>query len=187
MHKKLPGFFLILTRLLLVAVALTPVTAQVGANYKIEEHTFNAGGRPEGGATASSANYNISLDAIGDGVVGRGLSGASFGMDGGFVSAYPPPGEVQGLVFDSPQLFSWAAERSVGTYNVYKDSTGALPGGYGVCFDFGITGTSAQDLSDPLSGNGWFYLVTARNRLAEEGIKGTSHDGTLRGNLSPCP
>ena len=181
MHKKLQAFFL------LVAVALTPVTAQVSTSYKLEEHTFNAGGRPDGGTTASSANYRISLDALGGGVVGRGLTSTSYGMDGGFVSAYPPPGEVQGLYFDSPQLFSWAAERSVGTYNIYKDAFGTLPGGYGVCIDSGITGTDAQDLSTPSSGQGWFYLVTARNRLAEEGSKGTSHDGTLRGNPSPCP
>lgn len=180
-------YFLILARLLLVTVAMTPLTAQVSTSYKIEEHTFNAGGRPEDGAIASSVNYRISLDAIGDGVVGRGLSSASYAMDGGLVSAYPPPGEVQGLYFDSPQLFSWTAERSVGTYNVYKDSFGALPGGYGVCFDSGIAGTGAQELSTPSPGQGWFYLVTAKNRLAEEGSKGTSHDGSQRGNPSPCP
>jgi hypothetical protein len=185
LHKNRIDSFMIFPGLLLLSLALTP--AQVSTSYKIEEHTFNAGGRPEGGAIASSAGFRISLDAIGDGVVGRGLASASYVMDGGLVSAYPPPGEVVGLRFESPQFFSWDAEGSVGTYGVYRDSFGTLPGGYGVCFDSGITGTSTQDLSSPSPGQGWYYLVTARNRLAEEGSKGTSHDGTQRGNPSPCP
>ena len=187
MRKKGSRFCLVVALLAWASVALTPVAAQVGANFKIEEHTFNAGGRPEGGATASSVNFRISLDALGDGVVGRELSGASYSMDGGFVSAYLPPGEVNALRFDSSQLFSWTAERSVGTYNVYKSPIGSLPGGFGVCFDSGITGTLAQDPTSPLPGEQWFYLVTARNRLAEEGSKGRQHDGTERGNPSPCP
>ena len=172
---------------LFLSLALAPAMAQVSTSYKIEEHTFNAGGRPDDGAIASSAGFRISLDAIGDGVVGGGLTSASYELDGGWVSAYPPPGEVVGLRFESPQFLSWDAEMSVGSYHVYKDSFGTLPGGYGVCFESGITGTSAQDLSTPLPGQGWFYLVTASNRLAEEGSKGTSHGGTQRTNPSPCP
>jgi hypothetical protein len=34
---------------------------------------------------------------------------------------------------------------------------------------------------------GLFYLLTAENRLAEEGTIGTDSDGGERANDSPCP
>ena len=37
------------------------------------------------------------------------------------------------------------------------------------------------------AGNGYFYLVTARNRLWEEGTKGSSSAGAQRANPAPCP
>jgi hypothetical protein len=41
---------------------------------------------------------------------------------------------------------------------------------------------------DPASiGQGYFYLVTAKNLIAEEGIKGRASSGSLRANPAPCP
>jgi hypothetical protein len=39
----------------------------------------------------------------------------------------------------------------------------------------------------PDPGQGFFYLVTARNRLAEEGTKGSTSAGVPRSNAFPCP
>ena len=75
------------------------VLAQTSMSFKLSEHVFNAGGRPYGGTVATSASFKISLDAIGEGLLGTALSSASFNIDSGFGSAYPPPLEVSGLLF----------------------------------------------------------------------------------------
>ncbi|RMG48235.1 MAG: hypothetical protein D6718_02220, partial [Acidobacteria bacterium] len=41
--------------LLLLGAASMPALAQQSASFHISDHTLNAGGRPEGGVTASSA------------------------------------------------------------------------------------------------------------------------------------
>ncbi len=68
------------------------VLAQQSASFKLEEHTFNAGGNPDQGAILTSASFRISLDAIGDAVAATGLTSASFQLDTGFLTGYPPPG-----------------------------------------------------------------------------------------------
>ena len=98
--------------ILLVLLLAFPVLAQESASYKLAEHTFNAGGNPSDGVVLTSTSYSITLDAIGDSVVARGLSSASFGMDGGFISGYPPPGEVDGLYFTDPATLVWSPEPS---------------------------------------------------------------------------
>jgi hypothetical protein len=45
----------------------------------------------------------------------------------------------------------------------------------------------ASDTSTPSVGQGRFYLVSARNRLREEGPKGYSSNGIEQANPSPCP
>ena len=165
----------------------SPVTAQQSASYHISDHTLNAGGRPEGGMTASSASYRISLESLGEGPVRTGLASASYHMDTSFVSGYPPPGEVTGLRFTDETTLVWDAERSVGVYDLYRDALAALSGGgYGVCFQPDLPDATATD-GDPVSpGGGFFYLVTAENRLGEEGTKGTDGAGAERdGNACP--
>ena len=169
---------------LLAACLLTmtvPALAQSSASFKLEEHVFNNGGRPENGAVATSSSFKITLDAIGDAIGQQALSSASFNMAGGIVGSNPPPGEVTGLRFDDKQAFHWDPEPSVGSYNLYRDQLsviGAL--GYGSCLVQGLTQPSGSD-GDPLpSSGGFFYLVTAENRLAEEGTKGFSAEGAER-------
>ncbi|PYT33187.1 MAG: hypothetical protein DMF52_16120 [Acidobacteria bacterium] len=42
--------------------------------------------------------------------------------------------------------------------------------------------------SDPtIPPQGFFYLITSRNRLDEEGIKGHASSGVERANPLPCP
>ena len=115
--------------LLFCAVAASaPAAAQQSASYELSEHVFNAGGHPRDGQVASSANYQVSLDSIGDAFMARGLSSAGYSMDVGFVTTYPPPGEVLGLRFPADDsTLAWDAEPSVGNYDLYRS---VLPAGH---------------------------------------------------------
>lgn len=167
------------TVLLLAGSAL----AQESASYRLNEHVFNAGGHPEAGAILTSAGYRMTLDALGESVVGLGLSSASYRMEGSFAAGYPPPGEVHNLHFTDHTTLAWDAERSVGTYNLYRDLLGTLSGlGYGQCEEHGIQGEATTDPDTPDATDGFFYLVTARNRRGEEGTKGGE-----RPNPDACP
>ena len=172
----------------LILLLALPALAQQSASYKLEEHVFNAGGHPENGTYLTSATYRIRLDALGDAVAGTALAGASFHMDAGFVPAYPPPGLVGGLHFPDHDTMAWDSEKSVGVYNLYRDLVSNLLSlGYGNCEQHSLTGATAVDATSPPSSDGYFYLVTAENRLGEEGSKGSDSGGTQRANPAPCP
>ena len=166
----------------------TSLCAQQSASFKLEEHAFNNGGHPLDGTAFTASGFAVSLDAIGDTVAGPTLTGASFQSDPGFVAAYPPPREVLNLIFQSDkQTLAWDPERSVGRYNLYRGDLSSLPGTYGSCLQAGISGESAADVTEPVPGQGFFYLVTAENRITEEGTKGFDSTPAERDNSSPCP
>ena len=172
----------------LALLLVIPALAQESANYKLNEHTFNAGGNPSDGVVLTSTSYRITLDALGDSVAGRNMSSVSYRMDGSFVSSYPPPGEVLGLSFTDHQTLVWHHERSVGDYNLYRDLMSDLDGlDYGSCEQQDIPLNTTTDGILPSSGDGYFYLVTAENRLDEEGTLGTKSTGAERPNTDPCP
>jgi hypothetical protein len=58
---------------------------------------------------------------------------------------------------------------------------------YGNSHQQDIAGETTRDTTVPPGGDGYFYLVTAENRLGEEGSKGTDSGRMPRGNSSPCP
>jgi hypothetical protein len=181
------AFFALVTLGLLAMFALTPALAQSSASYKLEEHVLNAGGHPHNGTTMASASYRVTLDSIGESVVGVGMSSASFGMDSGFDTAFRPPGETHGMWFSDHDTMHWDAERSASAYNVYRDLMSSLDAlGYGNCFAPGVTGTTGTDTGTPPASDGWFYLVTAENRLGEEGTKGWDSTPTERQG-TVCP
>jgi len=162
--------------------------AQQSASFKNAEHVFNAGGRPADGVAATSASFKVSLDAIGDDVALTLLASASFGVDGGFVPAYVPPGEVWNLRFSDAQTMLWDPEKSVGDYNLYRDLISNVVGlSYGSCEQQDIASETTMDGDVPPLSDGYFYLVTAENLLAEEGTKGFDSVGTARANAAPCP
>jgi hypothetical protein len=153
----------------------------------MREHTVNAAGHPDAGTVMASTGYRITLDAIGDPIASVGLSATSYKMDGGFAVAYPPPGEVTGLLFrlDASTL-TWSVDPAADSYEVYRDLLSALPGGQnGLCLQGGVLATSTTDPATP--GTGWFYLITSRNSLGEEGTKGFASSGVERANPGPCP
>jgi hypothetical protein len=161
--------------------------AQTSASFKLTEFTLNNGGDPVNGSTAASASHHVTLDAIGDGVIAVALASASYHADAGFVDAYPPPGEVVQVRFTDKQTVVWQPEWTVGSYDVYRDGLSTLPGGStGTCFASVLTAETATDAASPSSGSGYFYLVTAKNRLGEEGTRGFRTSGE-RPNAPACP
>jgi len=167
--------------------AASVALAQQSASYKLTESTFNAGGHPTGGIVLGSASYLVRLDAIGDSVAGVFPASASFRVDQGFVARYPAPTEVSGVRFVNKTNLAWNAEKSTGVYHVYRDLLGTLPGSFGACWQSSISGTAATDATVPTAGSALFYLVTAENRLGEEGVKGYSSSGAQEPNPAPCP
>ena len=166
-------------------VFLAPLLfSQTSTNYQLTEYTFNNGGNPS--PVLLSTSYSVTLDAIGDGLSAQGLASSSYGMDGGFGNAYPPPGEVLTLRFSDKDTLAWTPERSVGRYNLYRGTLGSFTG-YGTCFQGGIANPTWDDATIPGAGSGYFYLVTAENRINEEGIKGRNSGGSIQPNPSPCP
>lgn len=164
--------------------------AQESATYKIISASLNAGGRPAGGVVAESATYRLSLDAIGDAAIGSGLSSAGSSLDGGLVGSFPPPGEVANLVFTDATTLFWSTDPSAGDYGLYQGNLGSpFDPGFGICVQPPppITIPMTTVAMVPSVGHGLFYLVTARNRLAEEGTKGFTSAGVQRANTAPCP
>jgi hypothetical protein len=170
---------------LLVLLAAVGAKAQTSTNYQNKEHVVNSGGNPA--PTLTSTNYKVTLSSIGDGLLATSMSSSSYQMSGGFDEAYPPPGEVLNLRFTSKTDFGWNPEPSVGTYNVYRGLVSGLASGYGSCIQSNLTTPSTSDGTTPAAGQCFFYLVTAKNRLGEEGTLGKNSAGTPRPNASPCP
>jgi hypothetical protein len=166
---------------------IAPAAAQTSASYKLQETSINSGGDPRGGTPLASTHFHIGLDAIGDGLVRSGLSSASFHADSGFLDRYVPAGEVMNLRFTNATTLQWNPEPTASRYEVYNGSLSSQPGTFGTCFASDLASQSTTDASIPSTGTGFFYLVTARNRLAEEGTKGSQSNGTERANPLPCP
>ena len=134
------------------------------------------------------AQLGITLASIGDSVVAIGMSSTSFQLDVGFDAAYPPPGEVLDLTLTDKETLVWNAEPSAGLYNVYRDDTSD---GYGSCEEQNLVATMTTDTTTPPVGYAFHYLVTVKNRIADEGTKGFQNDMTTERlglfDLPPCP
>lgn len=172
----------------LVGMAATGITpAQQSSSFELSEHTFNAGGHPANGTVLTSGSFRLSLDALGNTVSGVATGSASFAVDVGFPASYRPPLEVQNLIFTDPVTLSWDPDGSVGTYALYRGQVPVFDPNYGSCLENDISGSTTTDGSTPGPGLAYFYLLTARNRLEEEGTKGMDSDNDERDNSFPCP
>lgn len=178
----------ILATALTAGLAFLPAFAQQSVSYRIREFVVNEGGHPNQGSSLVSSSYHLKLDSIGDGLNAQSLRSGSFRSDAGFAGRYPAPGEAQGLAYTDKSTMVWRPDRSVGTYNVYRGTVESLPGlAFGTCFARALPGETVTEANEPPEGSGWFYLVTAENRLWEEGTKGSQGSGVPRGNPAPCP
>jgi hypothetical protein len=171
----------------MLVVACGIARAQTSASFKLTEHAINAGGHPLDTSRPASAGFRISHDALGDAAVRSVLSSASYRADGGFVGRYAPPGEVQGVRFLDKISLTWSHEPSSGAYNLYRNTLASLPGDYGSCYQPALVGPTFGESDAPAPGSGWHYLVTAENRLREEGTKGHTSSGAVRSNPTACP
>jgi hypothetical protein len=173
----------------LAIMAVCPAHAQQSASYRLTENVFNQGGHPANGVVLSSTSWRVTLDAVGDGVASTALASASFRMEGGFPAGYPPPGEVHDLrVLADRETLAWDPEPSIGVYNLYRDLLSHLSGlGYGTCAQSDLEDETTGDPAVPPAADGYFYLVTAENRLREEGTKGFDSGNEERQNATPCP
>jgi hypothetical protein len=162
--------------------------AQSSPAYRLEEYAVNGGGHPAGGQVLASASLTMSIDAIGDAAWAGALASTSYSMDAGFGRSYPPPAEIRLLLLHGDkQTLTWDPDPSIGDYLVYRGGLAALPGDPGACRLSGL-GTHTALLDDfPDTGQGYFYLVVARNRLGEDGSPGSRGDGTDRTLPVPCP
>lgn len=172
---------------ILATLSMTTALAQSSASYKLEESTFNSGGNPTQGVSLSSASFQITLSSIGDPIARAGLSSTSYQLDVGFSFAYPIPGLLDGLRFNTADALTWNPEQSAGSYNLYRGTLTALTGGdYGQCLQQSLVTPGATDAALPASGTGYFYLATVQNRLHEEGGKGFDSSGSNRqGDVCP--
>jgi hypothetical protein len=179
---------IVLLLLLMGTLIFTQVFAQESTNFKQKEHVFNEGGNPDDGVILTSTNFKVTIDAVGEGLLGTALNSTSFKMDSGFIAPYPPPGEVLNLLLQSDhETLVWDLEKSRGTYNLYRDFLSSIQPDYGDCKEYGIPDETTTDSDDPGVGNGYFYLVTVSNRLGEEGTKGYGSSPPERSNDYPCP
>lgn len=159
---------------------------QESPNYKNNEYAFNNGSNPA--PEIVSTNFKITLSSIGDGIFPPWALSSNYYISSGFTVSYPPPSEVLNLRFTSKTEMIWDPEWSVGTYNVYRGITYDLPSGdYGNCVAYNLTSTSYSDTEIPISGHCFFYIITAVNKIKEEGTMGYKSDGTKRNNFRPCP
>ena len=170
-----------------LALIPSPAAAQESASYKISDHVFNNGSGLNGSVVPSSTGFRISLDSVGD-MVGMSQAGSvGFQLQGSFVVTYRPPGEVQGLDFLNAGTLIWLPEPSVGEYEVYRSEISQLAlGDTGMCLAAQVPETLIYEPFIPDPGQAWFYLVTASNRLDEEGTKGYRSNGAERPNPGPC-
>ena len=175
--------------LALAGVALAGLaTAQQSSSFQMTEYTFNAGGHPAQGTILTSGSFQLTLDALGDAISGTATNSSSFSIGNGFPASFGPPLEAQNLRFTDAVTLAWDPDGSVGEYELYRGQVVApFDPNYGSCLSAGITDLTATDFSAPGPGLAFFYLVTARNRLDEEGSKGLDPDNLERDNSFPCP
>jgi len=165
------------------AASAVPAAAQESSSYRIRESTFNVAGHPDDGVAPASASYRITLGSLGEPVAVVGLAGATLSGEGGFVGAFAPPGEVRGLRFADAVTLVWQADPAAGDYAVYQGIvTRPFDPAFGACLAVPTPGATATVPGVGAPGAALFYLVTARNRLGEEGPKGAG-----RANPAPCP
>jgi len=185
-ERAFPAVVPLVLAVLAIGASASTATAQSSPGYRIDGSVFNLGGRPESGHVAASTAYKVTLDSLGEPATATLTSGL-FQATGGLPAAWPPPGEVLGLAFDSPTHLFWNPERSAGAYQVYRAPSGTFPASYGSCLVGHLGVTEKDEVEVPPVGAAFLYHVTVSNRLGEEGTLGRTSAGALRPNLSPCP
>ena len=144
--------------------------------FHISASSFSASGSE--GVVLTSTGFRLTLMAMGEAAPTPGvLAGTSFRMEGGLACGNTPPGEVQGLRFSDADHLSWLPHAPAIAYHIYRDAQ---------CLDTREVETSV-DTTTPPSGDVFHYLITAENRLSEEGTTGFESSGAVRPTPNACP
>ena len=151
--------------------------------------TVSNGSPAVASVTSTSSSFAVTYSGLGEPLPPNRMSSASYGVESGFGSAYPPPGEVFFLRFGAQKdQLRWDAERSAGTYSVYRGNLSTLSDlQYGSCLAQDVMGTGYNDDTTVPVDDGFYYLVTVTNRLREEGSKGFQSDGVTERQGTVCP
>jgi hypothetical protein len=99
-----------------------------------------------------------------------------------------PPGSGAPLRFLSASELEWEDASASGSesFNLYRGDLGSLSlDDFGACFEPGLPGNSTTDFDEPLSGQGFAYVVTGAN-AGGESTMGTDWAGGFRPNVHPC-
>ena len=158
--------------MLALAAGFAPALAQQSASFRIKAPVLNNGGRPLDGSSSASTSYRLRPDALGEAAVQSTATSASFRLAGGFLQAFPPPGEVQGLRFTNATSLAWDLEPFAGSYHLYRAGpmgvlTGVAPTSN--CLQPGVPGLTTTDSDVPVANKAFFYLVNAVNCTRIEG------------------
>ncbi len=104
------------------------------------------------------------------------------------------PGEIQNMLWTDKTHLTWGALAGAVEYHLYRGTLPASYASFGTCYDAADpvrTDTTLLETSNPPSGQGFFYLVTAKDF---SGPGGAASEGTLgfatgaeRSNFSACP
>jgi hypothetical protein len=178
---------IVFSMLALLPASADRLAAQESAHFRLHEAVFNAAGHPAQALTMTSGSWRLSLDALGDGLADASLSSPSFTLGAGMIASHPAPGEVGLLRYLDQQRLAWTGAPSAGDYDLYRGVLARPQIDFGTCLQSGIVGTTATDPAVPPTLTGWFYLVTVRNDLGEEGTLGHTSAGSVRPNTAPCP
>jgi len=164
---------------LVVLLGALPLAAQQSASYRVEESSVNSGG--SAGSALSSANYQITLGSLGEAAATQVvLVSPGYENEPGLIASNAPAGDVPNLRLSGAGALAWDPASSAASYNVYRGFVDELDLGYGTCLESGLTNPVTTDASSPASGRSFFYLVSASNRLAEEGSAGLSSSALQR-------
>jgi len=100
------------------------------------------------------------------------------------------PVQAQGLLWLDRETLVWDVEPAAVEYHVYRDLFSTLGyDAFGTCrdaMDSDRTDTQLLDPDEPLPGEGWFYLITVEDGLANESTLGVGGCAE-RSNYVPCP
>jgi hypothetical protein len=101
------------------------------------------------------------------------------------------PLEIEDQRWLSKVRHAWEAAPCATIYNVYRETSpflncGGVACSYGSCQWSGLAAHNATDVTVPLPGVVFYYLITGEN-LPGEGTMGFSSSGIQRPNLLACP
>jgi uncharacterized protein (DUF1800 family) len=98
-----------------------------------------------------------------------------------------PPGEVTGDRIDQASVLTWSPMAGADDYNVYRGDLDWLRSQTGAeCHGDEIAETSFVTPLNPVTGRGFFYLVTAESTAEGEGTPGTDSMGNRRPLRGSC-